>query len=166
MAKEIERKFLVDLKKVGPLVNGKPIQQGYIPTSGNTVVRVRLKDDKAFLTIKSENIGIVRDEFEYAIPPVDAQEMIGSLCGDCVIHKTRYEIPYDEHIWELDIFHDLNEGLVIAEIELQSEDENFQKPIWVVREVTGDKRLYNSRLVDKPYTQWSDRDKIDLKFIE
>lgn len=154
MAVEIEKKFLVDLEKLGKLENGYAIKQGYIQTVDNTVVRVRIKADKAFLTIKGENVGLKRLEFEYPIPLADAQEMLEKLCIKPIIDKTRYLITQGEHTWELDVFYGDNEGLIIAEIELESEDEYFELPSWVKEEVTSDIKYYNNNLLKYPYKKW------------
>lgn len=154
MATEIERKFLVDLTKLGELPEGQEIQQGYFETSGKTVVRARVKGGKAYLTIKGETIGATRSEFEYEIPVADAKEMIAQLCQQPVISKIRYDIFYAGHLWELDLFKGANEGLVIAEIELESEGQAFEKPVWVTQEVTEDSRYYNSNLIKHPYKEW------------
>ena len=153
MAKEIERKFLVKFDKLPDLKNGVEIKQGYLSTMKNAAVRVRLKGVKAYLTIKGEITGITCSEFEYEIPTSDAQQMISEMCGN-IISKTRYEIPYKDHIWELDIFHELNAGLVIAEIELQSENETFKRPTWLGKEVTGQSKYYNSNLSKQPFINW------------
>lgn len=154
MAVEIERKFLVDVHNLPQLVNGKVIKQAYIKTQDNTVVRVRIKGDKGYLTIKGENKGMVRSEFEYEIPLNDANEMINTLCARPVISKIRYELKIDAHIWEVDIFEEENKGLVIAEIELPSEDEKISLPYWIKEEVTSDSRYYNSNLISNPYINW------------
>lgn len=153
MAKEIERKFLVDLSLLD-LPKGIRIVQGYIPTQGKTVVRVRIKGEQAFLTIKGQNQGAVRSEFEYAVPLDDANQMIDELCEKPLIDKTRYNIPYGDHLWELDIFAGENTGLVVAEVEMSSEDETVDLPEWVTQEVTGDAKYYNSNLLSNPYSNW------------
>ncbi|MCR8922055.1 CYTH domain-containing protein [Dasania sp. GY-MA-18] len=154
MAKEIERKFLVDSAKLCLPENGVIIKQGYIATASKTAVRIRVKGEQAFLTLKGENRGAVRSEFEYPIPMADAQAMLTELCQRPYIDKTRYEIPLGSHIWEVDIFHGDNQGLCVAEIELGAEDEVFAKPQWLSQEVTGDARYYNSSLVKQPYSLW------------
>lgn len=154
MAQEIERKFLVDIEQLITLPNGKTIIQGYIPTSTLTAVRVRIKDSKAYLTIKSANKGMTRQEFEYEIPMTDARQMLNDFCEKNVIEKTRYEILFADHLWELDIFDGDNLGLVVAEIELNDEDEKFEKPPWLLEEVTDDRRYYNSSLIDNPFSRW------------
>lgn len=154
MAKEIERKFLIDLEKIGSLNDGTIIKQGYISTKDNTVVRVRLAGSKAYLTLKGENKGVTRLEFEYEIPVGDALEMIDALCNGPVVEKTRYLVVHSGHTWEVDIFDGDNKGLVVAEIELESEDEAFDLPHWVTTEVSGDVRYYNSSLLDNPFKNW------------
>ena len=131
MALEIERKYLIDLEKIGTLENGVRIKQGYLSTNKDAVVRVRVKNDKAYLTIKGSTSGIARLEFEYEIPLNEANEMLEKLCQKPVIDKTRYLIKHDIHTWEVDIFYGDNEGLVVAEVELSSEDEHINLPIWV-----------------------------------
>lgn len=154
MAQEIERKFLINQQLLGELPKGITIKQAYIPTADKTVVRIRISDDKAFLTLKGANKGLTRSEFEYPIPVTDAEAMIEELCTGPIIDKTRYLIPQGKHTWELDIFYGDNDGLVVAEIELESEDEAFDKPEWLGKEVTGDARYYNSCLLDNPYKHW------------
>jgi len=153
MATEIERKFLVDTSKLPPLTEPNIIKQGYIPAQ-DTTVRVRLSDQKAFLTLKGKTKGLTRSEFEYAIPVDDAIKMLDELCVKPYIEKKRYLIPYAGHTWELDIFEGENKGLVIAEIELSGEDEAFEKPDWVTQEVSHDPKYRNGRLVMHPYTTW------------
>lgn len=154
MAIEIEKKYLIDLDKLNHLENGIEIKQGYIETKDKTAVRVRIKGKKAFLTIKSKNDGISRLEFEYSIPVDEAKEMLEKLCKKPLIEKTRYEIVYDKHTWEIDIFYGDNDGLVVAEVELSSEDEEVTLPPWIKQEVTDDTRYYNSNLMNHPYKNW------------
>ena len=150
---EIERKFLVkDIKKIKNIKKTLNIVQGYLCLDKNRTVRVRISNDKAFLTIKglsSEN-GLSRYEFEKKITLKEAKELL-KICKKPLIEKTRLNVEYEGYIFEIDKFFGENEGLVIAEIELKSEDENFKKPVWLGKEVTGDKRYYNSNLVQKPY---------------
>jgi adenylate cyclase len=155
MAKEIERKFLIDLEKIGPLEGGTVIKQGYIATVDKTVVRVRVAGDVAYLTLKGKNKGVTRSEFEYEIPIGDAEAIISELCNGPVVEKTRYLIVHKEHTWEVDVFHGDNKGLVVAELELSCEDEHFDRPCWVTKEVSGDERYYNSSLLDNPFRRWS-----------
>ncbi len=156
MALEIERKYLIDLKKIGTLENGIRIKQGYLSTDKNAVVRVRVKNDKAYLTIKGSNSGIARLEFEYEIPLNEANEMLEKLCQKPVIDKTRYIINHENHTWEVDIFYGDNEGLVVAEVELLSEDEHINLPIWVKEEVSHDDRYFNSNLMKLPFKDWEE----------
>ncbi len=154
MAQEIERKFLVNMDKVDLPAQGLTICQGYIKTADKTTVRIRIMGDKAFLTLKGETKGISRSEFEYEIPVSDARQMLNELCTGPVVDKTRYLISYKSHLWELDIFAGDNQGLVVAEVELDSEDEQPELPGWVTEEVTGDKRYYNSNLLTHPFKNW------------
>lgn len=154
MAIEIERKFLVDQAVLGELEGGRRISQGFLPTSGLTVVRVRIRGDDGFLTIKGENVDCACTEFEYAIPLHDAQQMIDELCVGGVIDKTRFEIKNAGHVWEVDVFHGDNEGLVIAEVELSSVNEAFDRPPWLGEEVSGQTRYYNVNLLEHPYARW------------
>jgi adenylate cyclase len=155
MAKEIERKFLIDLAILGPMEGGASIKQGYISTSDKTVVRVRVVSAEAYLTLKGENIGLTRTEFEYPIPVSDANEIISELCNGPIIEKTRYLLKYSKHTWEVDIFHGENHGLVIAEIELTSENEEFDLPPWLGEEVSDDIKYFNSNLLENPFKNWS-----------
>ena len=154
MGIEIERKFLIDTSKLPTLKNGYQIKQGYIQTVDHTTVRVRIRDKEAFLTIKGKSVGASRLEFEYPIPLQDANDMLSNLCQTSFIDKTRYLVKHEGHLWEVDIFRGQNLGLVIAEIELESEDETFTLPNWVTKEVTDDKRYFNSNLIEHPYSNW------------
>jgi len=154
MAKEIERKFLVDRRKLPPLRSPLNITQGYIPGAATATVRIRISNDKAFLTLKGKADGLTRSEFEYAVPPADARQMLEEFCYASFIEKKRYLIPYEGHIWELDIFEGENEGLMIAEIELSSENETFSMPAWITKEVSSDPRYRNSSLIVHPYSVW------------
>lgn len=154
MAKEIERKFLVDMDQWKPEQKGTAIKQGFIPTVGHTVVRIRISADKAYLTIKGKNTGSERSEFEYPIPVTDAEQMLRELCERPFIEKTRYRMNYSGNTWEVDIFHHDNEGLIVAEIELDSAGQKIVLPPWVSREVTDDPRYYNANLVKHPFTLW------------
>lgn len=152
---EIERKFL--LKNIDFLkdLKGTRIIQGYLTTDKERTVRVRIKGEKAFLTIKgkSNHSGMSRYEWEKEITHQEAEQLL-QLCLPGAIDKTRYEIPIEMHTWEIDIFHGENNGLSLAEIELQSETESFSKPEWIDKEVTGDKRYYNSYISEKPFCEW------------
>jgi len=153
MAEEIERKFLVHFDKLPALPPPLHIRQGYIPTL-ETTVRIRISENNAFLTLKGRARGITRSEFEYAVPLADAEAMLREFCRHTHIEKRRYRIPYEGHMWELDIFEGENSGLMIAEIELASETESFLKPDWVGEEVSGDARYRNANLVAFPYRRW------------
>lgn len=154
MPVEIERKFLIDLNKLGPLQNGMAIKQGYVPTSTKTAVRIRVKQEQAFLTLKGANKGARRSEFEYEIPMADAEAMLAELCEGPIIDKTRYVIRHVDHDWEVDVFYGDNQGLVVAEVEMASEDEQVELPAWVTLEVTGEVKYYNSSLLANPYKDW------------
>ena len=148
MALEIERKFLVDVKKLVKLKlsGGERISQGYLSTEPNKIVRVRIRKNRAFITIKSANIGIVRQEFEYEIPVEDAEEIL-KLCAPNTLTKVRYKIEYAGHIWEIDIFEGRHTGLILAEVEIDSLDEFVKIPDWVGEEVSNNPRYFNSNLV-------------------
>jgi len=153
MATEIERKFLFDPAKLPPLSAPADIKQGYIPAEGATV-RVRMKGEKAYLTIKGKAMEnrLARSEFEYAVPPEDALAMLQELCAKPLIEKKRYELVYEGHLWELDFFEGENEGLYLAEVELESENEAVVLPPWVTLEVTHDRRYYNANLRLHPFS--------------
>lgn len=154
MGIEIERKFLVQHTDFLQGLKGTAIAQGYLSTSPEAVVRVRVKGEYGFLTVKGKTTGASRAEFEYQVPLADAQAML-ALCQNGRISKTRYRIPAGIHVWEVDVFHDDNTGLVVAEIELNDEQETFEKPHWLGQEVTDDIRYFNSQLSDNPYSRWS-----------
>ena len=154
MGIEIERKFLIDTGKLPPLTHGYTIKQGYIPTADHTTVRIRVHDQDAFLTIKGKSVGASRLEFEYSIPLQDANDMLEALCQSAVVEKTRYLVEHEGHTWEVDVFEGSNKGLVVAEVELDSEEEAFALPSWVTKEVTDDIRYFNSNLIDNPYSKW------------
>lgn len=152
MAIEIERKFLVssDGWRSAPAVY---FSQGYLSRAKERTVRVRIAGDEAFLTIKGISSGASRAEFEYAIPLQDARELLG-LCEQPLIEKYRRRIPFAGYVWEVDEFLGASEGLVVAEIELPSEDAPFTKPDWVGEEVTSDPRYFNSALSINPWRNW------------
>ena len=156
MAIEIERKFLVNLQKWEQLE--KPIgafyRQGYLVTDPNKTVRIRQTSEKAFLTIKGLTTGASRAEFEYEIPHKDGQELLDQFSVS-ELSKIRYRITFDKKIWEVDEFLGENAGLMIAEIELESEYEEFSLPEWVDHEVTAEEKYYNSNLTLKPYQSWN-----------
>ena len=145
MALEIERKFLVDEKKVAALnlTGGEKIFQGYL--SRNPTVRVRVKGEKGFLTIKSKNVGIVRNEFEYEIPLADAEELL-KLCEPNILQKVRYKVEHAGKIFEVDIFEGRNQGLILAEVELNSPTEFVDLPDWIGKEVSNNPKYFNSNL--------------------
>ncbi|WP_375196964.1 CYTH domain-containing protein [Sphingobium sp.] len=147
MPVEIERKFLVVSDAWRRMTDaGRFLRQAYVTHDAHASVRVRLSDDGAWLTLKSGRAGIVRDEFEYAISPVDAEEILERLCAGPVIEKMRYRVPHGGKIWEVDVFAGLAEGLILAEIELDAADEMVDLPDWVGREVTDDPRYRNSAI--------------------
>ncbi len=147
---EIERKFLVD-KKLWNLVEKpqpKEIIQAYLLRSTEKTIRVRIKGDKGFLTIKGKTTGISRSEFEYEIPFEEAEQLISEF-ADKVILKNRYEIKVGNHLWEIDEFHGKLEGLLLAEIELSYEAEEFVLPMWAKTDVSTDENYYNSQLIER-----------------
>ena len=129
-------------------------RQGYLSTSKQRTVRVRVAGDKAYLTIKGTTQGATRREFEYAIPVPDATTMLDDLCEKPLIEKRRYRVTHGAMNWEIDEFFGDNQGLVLAELELESEDQTFDKPAWLGEEVTSDPRYYNANLVQQPYATW------------
>ena len=155
MPVEIERKFLLadPSWKTGP---GCTLRQGYLSRDPQRIVRIRLSDDAAWLTIKGTTSGATRAEFEYHIPPSDAAELL-ALCERPLLEKTRYRIEYRGHHWDIDEFHGDNAGLIIAEVELKTESEHVELPPWIGAEVTGDPRYYNSNLSKHPYGQWPEQ---------
>lgn len=154
MAKEIERKFLVEGDFMPYVTSSSHIEQGYVARSEELTLRIRTRDDKGFLTIKgrSNAAGMSRDEWEYEIPVEEARELLRFSRG--TIDKTRYLVPAGCHTFEVDRFYGANEGLVVAEVELTDENESFERPAWLGREVTGDRRYYNSQLLKNPYSTW------------
>ncbi len=155
MALEIERKFLVIGDQWRKLGTGKSYYQGYIPTQNpDNTVRVRIADEQGYLTLKGKKIGISRREFEYEIPLEDAQMLLKIMCDRPLIEKIRYRVPIGELVWEIDEFTGENQGLIIAEIELKTVNQNIYYPDWIGQEVTEDLRYYNSSLVKNPYQNW------------
>ncbi|MEE4256789.1 MAG: CYTH domain-containing protein [Bacteroidales bacterium] len=153
MAQEIERKFLVISDDYKTATEPVFIRQGFISTHKDHVVRVRIQGNKGFLALKGSGSGITRIEFEYEIPVEDAHQMLEAFCTP-TIEKFRYKLLSGKHAWEVDEFLKENSGLTMAEIELQSEDEDFLKPSWLGKEVTGDPRYYNANLIDHPFCNW------------
>ena len=154
MAIEIERKFLVKEKPFSIAKRSLKINQGYIINEKSKVIRIREKGDDYFLTIKGNNIGISRLEYDFPISKEDAKELIFHFCKTTLIEKTRHYIEHKGHTWEVDEFHGKNNGLIVAEIELESEDEKFEIPDWVGEEVTQDDKYYNMNLAIHPFTSW------------
>lgn len=155
MALEIEHKFLLknndwqkDIKK------SSRYKQGYLISDSKKSIRIRTSNDKAWLNIKSATIGTHRHEYEYEIPYSEGEEILNTLCEKPLIEKTRHLVPYDQHIWEIDVFTGDNEGLIVAEIELSQVGELFSKPSWIDMEVTDDLRYYNNQLCKNPYKNW------------
>ncbi|MDO4191422.1 MAG: CYTH domain-containing protein [Bacteroidales bacterium] len=156
MPKEIERKFLVTNDSYMANSEVHHIIQGYICSENDRVVRIRIYDNDAFLTIKNATIGFSRDEFEYHIPLADAETMLRSICQQPIIEKYRYKFIYEGFIWEIDHFEGDNNGLVIAEIELPNENTTFTLPPFIGKEVTGDTHYYNACLNKHPFNEWKD----------
>lgn len=155
MAQEIERKFLVKGDYKSAASSSVHIAQGYLNSDPDRTVRVRIKGERAFLAVKGRNSsdGTSRYEWEKEIPAGEAAELLG-LCEPGIIDKTRYFVPAGDHVFEVDEFHADNEGLTVAEIELDSPEEEFRRPPWLGREVTGERRYYNSSLAGNPYKNW------------
>ncbi len=154
MGQEIERKFLLTGDGWQGLAEGIEYRQGYLCASKERSVRIRIAGNKGFLTIKGATIGAVRSEYEYEIPLADARSLLDSLCPQPQIEKKRYTIPYRGFNWEIDEFFGLNAGLIVAEIELEAENQVFERPEWIGKEVTGDPRYYNAALCIAPYSSW------------
>ena len=155
MATEIERKFLILNQDWQEYTKSElHIVQGYLATNEFSSTRIRIQNDKANINIKSATLGITRTEFEYSIPVDDARLMLEDLCIKPVIEKTRFTVEHMGHTWEIDVFSGDNEGLIVAEIELSSPDEAFEKPSWIGEEVSNDARYYNACLVNNPYKNW------------
>ncbi len=147
---EIERKFTVNIEKWAEVIKPQPIfiEQSYLSSTPECTVRVRLKGDKAYLTIKGKTSGISRSEYEYEVPVDEAKEMMNTLSSK-TLSKKRYEINVGNHLWEVDVFEGKLAGLIIAEIELTSEDEVFELPKWVIEDVSHDAQYYNSNLIER-----------------
>lgn len=158
---EIERKFLVDPKVLhewnrrnGKLKSILRIEQGYLSSSTESLTRVRISDNTGYLTVKSKTVGISRQEFEYEIPKGDANQML-TLCPK-KLTKMRYNYEFDGMLWEVDFFKGDNQGLIVAEVELESEDQEINLPPWVTKEVSDDYRYGNNNLINNPYKDWKD----------
>ena len=154
MGKEIERKFLLTGNAWRSLAKGTKYRQGYLNSTKERIVRVRTIDDRGYLTIKGITTGATRVEYEYDIPENDATAMLDDLCEKPIIEKNRYKIDYAGFIWEVDEFFGENQGLIVAEVELESEDQSFEKPECIGDEVTGDPKYFNSNLIINPFTKW------------
>jgi len=154
MGHEIERKFLVmhDGWREGSV--GVPMRQGYLCVGPPSSVRVRIEGDRAFLNVKQSTLAISRAEFDYAIPMADAETILATLCAGKSVEKMRYRIEYRGFTWEVDVFEGANAPLVVAEIELDAEDQPFEKPSWAGEEVSGDPRYLNTYLSNHPYSEW------------
>lgn len=154
MGVEIERKFLLrnsDWKYLAD--EGQIIKQGYLNLDKERTVRIRTRNDVGFLTIKGQTVNTTRLEFEYEIPIDDANQLL-SLCEKSIIEKTRYLVENEGSIWEVDVFEGENGGLEVAEIELESEDQAFEIPHWIGKEVSSEVRYYNSSLIEQPFRDW------------
>jgi adenylate cyclase len=155
MPREIERKFLLKSEAWRALAErSQRMTQGYIASSDRVSVRVRIAGDDAALNIKSGGLVASRLEYGYAVPVADARELLALSVGP-LIDKTRHYVPYGGMTWEVDEFHGANSGLIVAEIELEREDQEFARPAWAGPEVTHLPRYYNSSLVQHPYRQWT-----------
>lgn len=162
MATEIERKFLVKVEEWQQfrqgsdptLLNSTLYRQGYLSSSIDKTVRIRIAGDRGFITIKGPTVGIARAEFEYEIPLADAAAMLDQLCDRPLIEKTRHRVAWDHLIWEVDEFAGDNQGLMVAEVELPDADRAITLPSWVGAEVSHDPRYFNANLAKHPFTRW------------
>jgi CYTH domain-containing protein len=155
MREEIERKYLVRSEGWRALAtSARSLRQGYLAKGPGVTVRVRAAAGEGRLTLKSRLSGPSRMEFEYVIPPEEAHALLEGYAGSCLVEKVRHAVPCGERLWEVDVFGGLNEGLILAEIELASVEEPVQLPDWVGREVTEDPRFYNQFLAEQPFGQW------------
>jgi len=153
MGIEIERKFLVLDDRWRSGSPSTTIRQGYLSRSPERTVRVRVAGDRAWLTIKAPGKGIARPEYEYEIPAADGAELLG-ICDGPLVEKVRHLVPYGGQTWEVDVFHGQNEGLIVAELELDNPDQGFDRPPWLGEEVTEDRRYANSQLAVHPFRTW------------
>lgn len=154
MGTEIERKFLVDPQGAWRSAPVTRFRQGYLSTTKERTVRVRTAGDRGYLTIKGITRGATRREYEYPIPLTDAEQLLNGLCEKPLIEKDRYKLDHQGLVWEIDEFFGDNQGLILAEVELSSEDQVFARPDWVGEEVTEDPRYYNANLIKNPFTRW------------
>lgn len=153
MPTEIERKFLLKPGQWHPATSGRRMTQGYLSRDPDRTVRVRVVGDEAFMTVKSRRTGISRTEIEFPIALEHARDLL-TLCHQPLIDKTRHEVMHEGMLWEVDVFHGANEGLIVAEIELPAEDTAFAVPDWIGEEVSHDMRYTNSRLSAVPFSEW------------
>ena len=156
MSMEIERKFLVRGEGWRGLSAGITYRQGYLSTDNERAVRVRTISKRGYLTIKGKSIGVTRVEYEYEIPLSEANDMLDGFCLRPLIEKVRHKIPIEDLIWEVDEFEGVNRGLIIAEVELESEGQKFTIPDWIDKEVTSDLRYYNANLIANPFAVWKE----------
>lgn len=154
MADEIERKYLVNDSVFPLLQQGTVFSQGYLADNERLSARVRLAGEQAWMTVKGRGSGITRPEFEYEIPAEDARFMLENLCAGLLISKTRYCLQHEGMTWEVDVFEGENSGLIVAEIELEHDQQQPPLPSWVTEEVSGDPRYFNSNLASHPFSRW------------
>ena len=155
MASEIEHKFLVrDQRWREQVYRSIKMRQGYLVSDATRSVRVRIAADAAHLNIKSATLGVSRSEYEYPIPLEDAREILNTLCRQPLLEKTRHLVRYGDHVWEVDVFEGDNAGLIIAEVELTREGEDFARPPWLGEDVSHNIRYYSSYLAQHPYREW------------
>ena len=155
MAIEIEHKFLLANNRWrSKVIRSTRYKQGYLASNSSVSIRIRISDTEAWINIKQAVIGNQRDEYEYTIPLSEAEEIINNLCQKPLIDKTRHLVPYQQHTWEIDEFYGDNHGLIVAEIELSANDEVFEKPDWLGKEVTLEHKYYNNQLAKKPFLSW------------
>lgn len=154
MGKEIEKKFLVTGDQWRQLAEGTVYRQGYLSVVKERVVRVRTIGNTGYLTIKGITVGATRLEYEYEISVSDSNEMLDQLCEKPIIEKKRYKVEFQGLTWEIDEFFGDNNGLIVAEVELEDEKQAFEKPTWIGEEVTSDPRYFNSNLTKHPFTRW------------
>lgn len=155
MPLEIEHKYLVDSKKWELVIPEKSdlIKQGYLSTDPNKTIRIRTKGNQGFITVKGKSLTASRPEYEYEIPLHEAEEMLQAFCNQW-IEKIRHYITHENKRWEVDVFHGENQGLIVAEIELESETEPYSIPEWATENITFDRRFSNSSLSVHPYSKW------------
>lgn len=154
MGVEIERKFLVQGDSWRSQAVGIPYSQGYLVAEAGKSVRVRIAGEQGYITIKGPTDGLVRSEFEYSIPVGDARIILKTLCYQPIIEKTRYRLPMGDLVWEIDEFFGENQGLIVAEVELNDPNQAIVPPAWLGEEVSGDPRYFNASLALHPYRQW------------